>query len=404
MKWRKPGHEFDRLGNMFVHSGGAKPILIYGAGHIGTVLCQRLQNLGIVDGFIDHDEEKQKTGYLGLPVYDPEQIFQGNPAEPHIIVVALYPEKTARRILLRLTCAGYLPGVDCFWFEEFGGDMSVALPVYGMYVLDKVILSSVGFIPCDRCNLNCRTCLNFTPYLSHFTAKPMEQNQKDIDLLFQWMDNTLHFEISGGEPLLYPQLDELIAYIGENYRQKMGVFETVTNGTVIPSHEICELMKKYDMTVHLDNYTMAIPKELDRREKVIERFNEHEIQWNDNTVSEWVDLDVMHTDHSDMTEEQMAEFFDFCNVPWHTHEYGVMYTCNYAHFAERAGLYKTTDNEKFDLRKMTKERRREFLEFTLNFTQKGYSDFCRKCAGWGDCNTKRVPVAVQAERRKKIEK
>jgi organic radical activating enzyme len=290
-------------------------------------------------------------------------------------------------------------GWDFFFSDEFTLLYNnIALPVYALYEADKLVLSSGCFIPSTVCNLNCRNCLNFTPYIREFETRTIESLKADVDLLFHTIDYFGRFQISGGEPMLYPKLNELIAYIGEHYRGQIGCFETVMNGTIVPDDDICRSAKKYELTMILDNYVNEIPPQMNHRSEIIAQFERFELLWLDNTVEDWFDLDIDGTDNTDMTEEQLQEWFDICNMPWHNYENGRFYTCNFARFAEKAGIHSEPETSSYSIKEFTPQKKKELLEFSLHYNEKGYVELCKHCSGWGECNPKRVSVAVQSLR------
>src|SRR5271169_6123822 len=74
----------------------------------------------------------------------------------------------------------------------------------GLASKDHVILAHI--IPVRRCNLSCTYCNEFDDF-----SKPV-----DIDVMYQRLDHlarlgTTIITISGGEPLLYPDLDLIVA-------------------------------------------------------------------------------------------------------------------------------------------------------------------------------------------------
>jgi hypothetical protein len=66
----------------------------------------------------------------------------------------------------------------------------------------------------------------------------------------------------------------------------------------------------------------------------------------------------------------------------------------------KAGLNVESENDYFDLRNITSENKKELVEFRMGYTENGYVDFCRRCAGWCTINKKPVPVAKQLKRNK----
>ncbi len=399
MKWINKGKQY---ADLLKHFSKRKRILIYGAGNYGAKFLEEIINPYLrqcIDGYIDRDIEKQKSGYKGYKVYSPNILYMEHD-ENHLIVVAVH-DAEGKAIAKRLEKAGYVKEWDYFMYDSlaFQGSLNdVFMPVFVLASLDKIYVTSGCIVPDTNCNLHCRDCLNFNPYIKKHIRRNIEELKKDMDLYFRWVDFSERYQISGGEPLLYPDIEELILYIGENYRSKVGIFEIVLNGTIIPTDKICVIMKKYDITVYLDNYVSTISEELNHRKEIIEQFNKYGVKWIDNTVKQWFALDIENTDNSEMTSEELMAYFDNCNNPWHSFEYGKLYSCNFSRFAMKAGIIDEKENDYFDLNKMTDEKKTELIEFMLGYTTKGYVDFCKRCAGWGPSNKNIVPVAIQIER------
>lgn len=395
MKWTVRGHQFDSLGNIFKKRSS---ILVYAASNPGVELVRKYKFLGIFVGFIDRDCNKQKKGVVDLPVYSPDILFEKHD-ETHLILVCFKAEFDNKNICARLRRAGYRQNVDFFLYRDFLGNMGVDsyyLSLYAFYAKNKLILPSTCTIPSTVCNLNCRHCLNFTPYMKNFDVRDLSDVCADIDVLFHSIDYTFRFQISGGEPLLYKAFAELVDYIGGNYRHQIDVFETVLNGTIVPDNKTCETIKRNQMQVYLDNYVEEIPQHMNRREEIIAKLESYGITWIDNTVPEWFCLDIDHTDFSGLTEKSLSEWFDICANPWHCYENGKIYACNFSRFAVKAGLQDEDDNDYFDLKNLQEKDRASFLEFTLGYNSRGYARLCSHCSGWADVNPKRVNVAEQA--------
>src|ERR1017187_5486143 len=89
----------------------------------------------------------------------------------------------------------------------------------GLASTDHPILAHV--IPMRRCNLSCTYCNEFDDF-----SKPVA-----LDAMYRRLDHladlgTTVITISGGEPLLHPELDQLIARI----RQRGMIAGMITNG------------------------------------------------------------------------------------------------------------------------------------------------------------------------------
>ena len=77
-------------------------------------------------------------------------------------------------------------------------------------------------IPIRRCNLSCRYCNEFD---DHSPPVPTHEIVRRIDRLAAL--GTGIITISGGEPLLHPDLDAIIAHV----RRRDAIATLITNGT-----------------------------------------------------------------------------------------------------------------------------------------------------------------------------
>src|SRR3569623_3184587 len=89
----------------------------------------------------------------------------------------------------------------------------------GAVSIDHPIMAHI--IPIRRCNLSCAYCNEYDDYSK---PVPIETMKQRIDHLHRL--GTTIVTISGGEPLLHPELDDLIRYI-----RKQGIITgMITNG------------------------------------------------------------------------------------------------------------------------------------------------------------------------------
>lgn len=397
MKWTNKGNEFDDYRRMFESRNG---ILIYGAGLRGAQVYDDLKNLDIVDGFVDRDIEKQKNGWHhGNVVYAPSVLREGK----YFIITAIREEhqKQLDEIHQTLNAMGLVHGVDYIDYTEIG-DKGSFFQMYWLFAKNKAIVSSINFIPSTVCNLVCEKCLDFTPLLNknkRHVIKSLETMKAEIDLFFQWVDYIPRLQISGGEPLLYPDIVSLIAYIGENYRCRIGErFEIVLNGTIVPNEIQCLTLKKYDVLCVVDDYTEQVKQARKTRQQIFSVLEKYKIRYEDNKVDFWFDLEVDITDNSDKSEEEMVEYFQNCAMPFRSNHNGKIYICPFSNFAMKAGIIEDSDDDCFDLhQEITTQSKRAFVEFMLGYSELGYAHLCRRCKGWHTINDSRIPIAVQLE-------
>lgn len=203
------------------------------------------------------------------------------------------------------------------------------------------------------------------------------------------------FQISGGEPQLWKDLPGLVRYIGEQYRSKIGQrFEIVTNGTITPSEELLKAMQQYQACMFVDDYDRNYESQPNRIKELLGALEQYGIEYTYNKPDRWVNLGVFEKREG---AGDMETWFDRCGMPFHANEYGRIYTCAYGSFAIKAGLIKDEGSETFDLHQdLTDLSKKEFVEFTLGYSEKGYSRLCERCYGWVETvNDHFVPAAVQ---------
>lgn len=98
----------------------------------------------------------------------------------------------------------------------------------------------------DACNISCDGC--YRKKLSGH--KPLEQVKEDIRFFKQWR-NPDSITIAGGEPLLHPQLDDIVAYIHELGMKPM----LITNAVLLTEDRAAELRNAglFGITLHIDS-------------------------------------------------------------------------------------------------------------------------------------------------------
>ncbi len=384
MKWTNVGHEFDAI---YEEIRKKKKFYLYGAGDYGRQFYQLIHEEIQIGGFIDSDEKKQKSGYHGLPCFALLNSQRWNKTDGIILTISQVLRDSGKRDLEN---AGYILNKDYFIIEDF-------LMIYYVYKYNKVYFSSISFLPSTACNLNCKLCLNFNPYAEKKFVRPLNQLKRDIDLFFNCIDHIMLFHVSGGEPLLYKDIGDVIVYIHDNYMHRIDTLRMVTNGTVVPSDELLCKMKKSEIELTVDDYRESVPEYNDNFTKLIEKLDEFGVNYYINKALGWINLAPMETDYSNLSEEALRKHFDDCCQSWQELRDGKIFCCNYASYAVVAGLIEDKE-EFFDLREFNEYKKKELVEFRLRYTRKGYTNFCKRCRGFKNSNPVTEIPAIQMEK------
>ena len=379
MKWENRGHEYD---NTYENIKKAKEFYLFGAGDYGKQFVRIFKDEIQIKGFIDNNAKKHGIIIEEKKCCSLEEVPKNGTA----IIVTM--SQIARvEPIEQLKSMGYIRNKDFFIIEEF-------ISVYFAYKKNQVYLSSISFLPSTICNLNCKKCLNFNPYAKQFYVREWDDLIQDVDLFFSCVDKIMLFHVSGGEPMLYKHTAELIRYIDKNYGDRIGTLRTVTNGTVVPKEEVLRVLSECNVEITVDDYRETVPRCNDRFEQLIGKLKEYGIKHYINKAESWIDLAPDKTDYSDCTDEWLINHRDTCSQSWQELRDGKLYSCNYAAYATVAGIAGEQDMEEvYDLTKYTAEKKKELIEFRLGYTNKGYTNFCKKCRGFTpDNNIEEVPA------------
>ena len=395
MKWTNKGHEFDDIGYLLKDK---KQVFLYGMGDVGAETFNFLNNIKKWINWeihlVDNDRQKQINGYKGNKILSPEKFFNMKKDEYFVIICA--SEKVTEEIK-SIICKNLDSDIVCFESLYF---INNYLSIYFSYMHDMVFFSFYIMLISSICNLNCRDCLNFNPYIKNHYNPNFNELKMDIDTFFSVINLVYYFQITGGEPLLSKNLIPVLKYINDNYSDRIVRLELVTNGTVMPSDELCQFLSENNIYVYLDDYRCAVPEKTERYYAVYGKLSKYKVKFFDNNVDKWMRMYIPSHENKYISEKDLIRKFVKCNVPWSTLQSQKISSCNYAMYADKAGLCKADESEYYDLSSYNKEKQRELIEFRLKYIEKGYNEFCKKCLGWKFINDNWCEPAVQISKEK----
>lgn len=382
MKWKNKGHEYDDTYQKICEK---ERFYLFGAGDYGTQFLNIFENEIGIEGYIDNNPDKQGEIINGKACYSMDDI-EFTEKKGIIITMSQIARVTA---IEQLKEHGYREHIDFWIIEEF-------LSIYYVYKYDKVYFSSISFLPSTICNLKCRYCLNFNPFAEKFYVREWEALVRDIDLFFSCVDYIMLFHVSGGEPLLDKHTADIIQYLDANYGEKINTLRLVTNGTVVPDDVFLEKLSKCNVEITVDDYRDAVPQYRDNFDQLINKLEKYKVKYYINKADFWIDLAPERTDYSGLTDEELQRHRENCSQSWQELRDGKLYNCNYAAYATVAGIAGEQDLEEvYDLTCFVGENKKELVEFRLGYTEKGYTNFCKKCRGFTMENDEEVGPAEQ---------
>lgn len=394
MKWNNKGKELEIIGEKFVPE---MKVYIYGAGELGRTMFERLAFLNCVAGFIDNDKIKQDNGYCGKMVESVLEFakrFHSDFGKHNIVIICVSSGNIPilMRQLQLLSRGMFCEGINLFSFQSFS---SYHLPFFAMYSYNKLVVDQVNIATTLRCTLNCKNCIACVPFHKHKEDFSVDMLKKSIDAFFITVDYVLLLEIAGGEPLLYMNILELICYIGQNYRNQIDVLMITTNGTIVPSDELCNEAKKYDILFKIDDYSANVSSKVIKIPEIKEILDKNYCNYFISLAEKWFDTKLGKVDYSTLSEEELGNYFTACQYNCMQLHEEKLFNCGYALFTLWAGLSEVEDELAYQLGGSTVEDKMLLFEYSHRYSSKGYVDLCKKCAGDYAINSNQIAVAEQ---------
>lgn len=362
-------------------------IIIFGFGRQGKKALKTLKKDFCIKAIIDNDKSKVGSTADNIPILQFNEKLSELLFKYKIIITA--SERYYKEIAKQLETLNLKANNDFVMYKQF---------IFEWYFRfkNKLYIPKTDLPITSFCSLNCEKCHIFIPYWKCKEDYEITMLKHSVDLYFKYVDYVLDMDILGGEPFLFKYLDEIIKYIGDNYREKIGYLGLITNGTITPKNSTIELIKRFDMNISISDYS----KELNYKEKVDNLCTELEkmkISYLRNTDIVWFDFGLP-TDDIRYSGEQAARHMSCCNTIYHVIHEGKFYCCGTAWAAQKSGLFPSSNYGYVDLEcseNDSYEIKRKILECSLGTVPNGYLEFCQVCGGFGIDNTIRVDTARQ---------
>ena len=246
---------------------------ILGIGSFGAIvyeLCKR-KNIGI-SAFIDLGQGSQRTSFVGVPVVAISEVTAGS----ELIVVSnrwnhgwinhtfgsgmnlVYPEELFDSFK-DIIDSDYEEIAGVTWSKQKVADeLKNYLSASHLRKVGKDIGVSPRLITLDievteRCTLKCQDCSNLMQYYS----KPVDPNIKKGLFAMKRLLESCHvgcIRIIGGEPLIARDLEKYLLALKDEVRDRYDRIEIYTNGTIIPSEQVLEILVDLPVTFYVSNY------------------------------------------------------------------------------------------------------------------------------------------------------
>jgi organic radical activating enzyme len=256
---------------------------------------------------------------------------------------------------------------------------------------NKVHIYQTDVLVTEKCTLNCSHCNMFMPHFEAPIHRELDTIISDIDSFFNIVDYVSVFHLVGGEPFLYPNIENIIKHILENYIDRIDKLIITTNGTILPKQSIIDLLKNNDIILSVSDYTDKLENIKKKVVKVLELYKENNINHYVRNEIEWYDFGDLRV-KKNLSTDELIKHFDSCTAPFRGLNDGKFYYCHLNTSAVRTKLFPLSENDYVDINTISKE---DLLKFDLGYTDLGYITFCDNCNG---CNTGiKIPVSYEKQ-------
>lgn len=406
-----------------------KEIVIYGAGAIGRTLKKVLNNHNRSVSFFVDKKYKEISTIDGTKVLPIEELSQANSSNCCVIVCisseivpqyedeifdvlsTLCPSATVLRNGRLLTYVLTLDDCNRRFNAGETFDLKTCIDCgaesRGCMIFENYLRKSrgvrqlspgekkrkfetfFGYITGKNCTLRCKHCNEMVPYYKErgFVSKDeIIADCRKLSLSFEFMP---YMELVGGEPLLHPEIKDIITDLLEI--PNIGYIKIFTNGTVVPNDELCDILKNPRIIINLSNYTSAVDGILlENIYQTIEQLKKHKIHYISSEAKTWLSFSFFNYKRS---ESELEKCFQACSArECHRVYKGTMYRCHHQYAGVQLGKFPEKPDEVIHIDDYTPEQLREACD---RFEDLPYTSACQFC-NW-PFDAEEVPAAEQLD-------
>ena len=212
----------------------------------------------------------------------------------------------------------------------------------------------IGYALGNICNLRCRNCCESVPYMPAGIKAfvPFDAVVKDIEKIASACNFLTLLEFIGGEPFLHPDLIKILNHVKDI--QNIGFIHIFSNGTVIPSDELCETLADERIVIYISNYKATLKQTLlDKREKTLEKLQSYNVNYFVGKKMDWKDFSGFDVVKSKVEALKSYDdcFLHNCN---RTHN-GILYICPHQYAGIKLNKLQEFPNETIHIHDYTSE-------------------------------------------------
>jgi sulfatase maturation enzyme AslB (radical SAM superfamily) len=170
--------------------------------------------------------------------------------------------------------------------------------------------------PTLACNFSCKYCNEYSPHYAPSQAQPPEAVLRDFDRALELIDRIRILEVSGGEPLMYRPLPQVLRHLAQ-YSGRFEFFSLVTNGSIGFGDEVLPALRDMGPKVRviLDDYGPSLSRHAQANAELLAAHTiryELRDQYANVHSDGWLDFNDLSLKHD---EEAAKRLFAQCVCP-----------------------------------------------------------------------------------------
>lgn len=263
-------------------------------------------------------------------------------------------------------------------------------------------LANLNLTPTMQCNLKCQLCGVLVPHYNFRPQMTVKEFSDTLHTVFQIVDSVKRLQITGGEPLLHPELDKILKECFR-YEDRFEELWFFSNCAVPVRDSVLEVFKEHKnkITVHCSDY--GVRPEVS--EQITTLLSENEIPYKylkyygeNQYFDGWVDNGdfVAHGRPDKENEEIFKQCSHVCRGgSWYVRN-GQMHWCGRSVRGTELGKVPLCEKDYLDIfeEQTTIEEKRNKLEELMKVSFITACDYCNGFYGTQD-KSKRYPAGEQ---------
>jgi organic radical activating enzyme len=401
-------YNFNNL--LFYLKENPSPILLFGAGDLGSLAKFAFDKIGIkINFFCDSDERKQKKFIEGIKVISPEELYKFSNKKTHIFISHNYPSEVIDELIknkftLIYDCVEILKNTNfdhdhyLDYFKYFLQPQKILrrIDFYSTmiqkneHIKENLInIKSVDVQITERCSLKCKDCANLMQYYQKPANSNIDTMFLSIEKLMEAIDSLDEFRLLGGDPFMNKDIGKIIEKLSSYEKVKKIV--VYTNATIIPKGENFEALKNKKIVLDISNYGTESRK----HDELIKLLNEFKIKYSTTRITKWTDSGRV-LPFQDRSEKELKKMFvNCCNSDLLTLLHGNLFRCPFSANGENIHAFPKKKEDSIDLTIPTPFEELRKKIFNLIY-KKDYLLACNYCNG-RDYSTKEIEAAIQTK-------